>query len=52
MEFASEMIVKSKLNNLKITEVPTILSPDGRTRPPHLNTWRDGLEAFTFSIAL
>ena len=38
MEFASEMIVKASLKNLKIAEVPTILSPDGRTPPPHLNT--------------
>ncbi len=50
MEFASEMIVKSKLNNLKITEVPTILSPDGRTRPPHLNTWRDGWRHLRFLL--
>ena len=50
MEFASEMIVKSKLNNLSITEVPTILSPDGRTRPPHLNTWRDGWRHLRFLL--
>lgn len=48
MEFASEMIVKSKLNNLRITEVPTVLSPDGRTRPPHLNTWVDGWRHLRF----
>ncbi|MGY0393095.1 glycosyltransferase family 2 protein [Bizionia sp. KMM 8389] len=48
MEFASEMIVKSKLNNLSITEVPTTLSPDGRSRPPHLNTWRDGWRHLRF----
>ena len=29
MEFASEMVVKASLYNLKITEVHTILSPDG-----------------------
>ncbi|MBZ0328396.1 MAG: glycosyltransferase family 2 protein [Altibacter sp.] len=50
MEFASEMIVKASLNNLKITEVPTILSPDGRTRPPHLNTWRDGWRHLRFLL--
>ena len=50
MEFASEMIVKSKLNNLSIAEVPTILSPDGRTRPPHLNTWRDGWRHLRFLL--
>ncbi len=48
MEFASEMIVKASLKNLKITEVPTILSPDGRTRPPHLNTWSDGWRHLRF----
>lgn len=42
MEFASEMVVKAALKNLRITEVPTILSPDGRSRPPHLRKWRDG----------
>lgn len=50
MEFASEMIVKSSLKNLKITEVPTILSPDGRTRPPHLNTWQDGWRHLRFLV--
>lgn len=48
MEFASEMIVKSKLNGLTFAEVPTILSPDGRSRPPHLNTWRDGWRHLRF----
>ncbi|MHB1948686.1 MAG: glycosyltransferase family 2 protein [Gammaproteobacteria bacterium] len=42
MEFASEMVVKATLNKLKITEVPTTLSPDGRSRRPHLRPWRDG----------
>jgi glycosyltransferase involved in cell wall biosynthesis len=50
MEFASEMIVKASLKNLKIAEVPTILSPDGRTRPPHLNTWRDGWRHLRFLL--
>ncbi len=42
MEFASEMVVMAALRGLKIAEVPTTLSLDGRDRPPHLNTWRDG----------
>ena len=42
MEFASEMIVKSLQAGLHICEVPTVLAKDGRDRPPHLNTWRDG----------
>jgi glycosyltransferase involved in cell wall biosynthesis len=42
MEFASEMVVKATVHNLRIAEVPIVLSPDGRTRPPHLRSWRDG----------
>jgi glycosyltransferase involved in cell wall biosynthesis len=42
MEFASEMIVKALQARIRISEVPTVLSKDGRGRPPHLNTWRDG----------
>lgn len=42
MEFASEMIAVSALNKLRISEVPTKLYPDGRSRKPHLRTWRDG----------
>ncbi len=42
MEFASEMVVKATLAELKITEVPTTLQQDGRSRPPHLRSWRDG----------
>lgn len=50
MEFASEMVVKATLNGLKITEVPTTLSPDGRTRKPHLRTWRDGWRHLRFLL--
>lgn len=42
MEFALEMIIKAELYELRITEVPTTLSPDGRDRKPHLKTYRDG----------
>src|SRR6516225_10220972 len=42
MEFASEMVVKATLAKQKITEVPTTLKKDGRSRPPHLRSWRDG----------
>ncbi len=42
MEFASEMVIRASLAGLKIEEVPTTLSPDGRSRPPHLRSWRDG----------
>ena len=42
MEFASEMVVKAAIAGLDIREVPTTLAPDGRSRPPHLRTWRAG----------
>ncbi len=42
MEFASEMVIKASVARLRIAEVATTLSPDGRGRPPHLNSWRDG----------
>lgn len=48
MEFASEMVVKATLANMKIAETPTTLSPDGRTRAPHLRTWRDGWRHLRF----
>lgn len=38
MEYASEMVVKSTMYELKMTEVPTTLSPDGRSRAPHLRS--------------
>ena len=50
MEFATEMVVKSTLLKLRIAEVPTTLSPDGRTRPPHLRTWRDGWRTLRFFL--
>lgn len=50
MEFASEMVVKATLGGLRITEVPTILSPDGRGRAPHLRSWRDGWRHLRFLL--
>ncbi len=50
MEFASEMVVKSSLAGLRMTEVPTTLSPDGRSRPPHLRSWRDGWRHLRFLL--
>ena len=50
MEFASEMVVKSGLHRLRIAEVPVTLSPDGRSRPPHLRTWRDGWRHLKFLL--
>ncbi|MCU0563519.1 MAG: glycosyltransferase family 2 protein [Desulfobacterales bacterium] len=50
MEFASEMVVRAALERLKVAEVPTTLSPDGRSRPPHLRTWRDGWRHLRFLL--
>lgn len=50
MEFASEMIAKGAIAGLRIEEVPTTLRPDGRGRPPHLNTWRDGWRHLRFLL--
>ncbi len=50
MEFASEMIVKASLRGLRIEETPTTLRPDGRSRPPHLKTWRDGWRHLRFLL--
>jgi glycosyltransferase involved in cell wall biosynthesis len=50
MEFASEMVVRSSLAGLTIAEVPTTLKPDGRSRPPHLKTWRDGWRPLKFLL--
>lgn len=50
MEFASEMVVKATITNLKIIEVPTKLYPDGRTNQPHLQTWRDGWRHLVFLL--
>jgi glycosyltransferase involved in cell wall biosynthesis len=50
MEFASEMVINASLFNLQICEVPTTLSPDGRDRPPHLRSWRDGWRHLRFML--
>lgn len=50
MEFASEMVAKAALAGLPIAEVPTRLRPDGRDRPPHLRTWRDGWRHLKFLL--
>jgi len=50
MEFASEMVVKATLLGLSITEVPTTLSRDGRSRAPHLRSWRDGWRHLRFLL--
>jgi hypothetical protein len=50
MEFASEMLVRSALAGYRITEVPTTLAKDGRTRPPHLRAWSDGWRHLRFLL--
>ena len=52
MEFASEMVVKATLGGLDVREVPTVLSPDGRDRPPHLRSWRDGWRHLRFLLMM
>ena len=51
MEFASEMVVKSALSGYRVEEVPTTLKKDGRSRPPHLRTWRDGMRHLLFILS-
>ncbi len=50
MEFASEMVIKARLLGLRLEEVPTVLRPDGRDRPPHLRPWRDGWRHLRFML--
>jgi glycosyltransferase involved in cell wall biosynthesis len=50
MEFASEMVIKASLKGMRIAEVPVALHPDGRSRPPHLRTWRDGWRHLRFML--
>jgi hypothetical protein len=50
MEFASEMVVKATVHGLRLSEVPVILWPDGRSRPPHLRSWRDGWRHLRFLL--
>ncbi|NLH11812.1 MAG: glycosyltransferase family 2 protein, partial [Holophagae bacterium] len=52
MEFALEMVVKATLSGLRVAEVPTTLSPDGRTTSPKLRTWRDGWRSLRFFLLL
>ena len=50
MEFASEMVVKATLLVMNVSETPVVLSPAGRTRPPHLRSWRDGWRHLRFLL--
>ena len=50
MEFASEMVIKATLKQMRIAEVPVTLRKDGRSRPPHLKPWRDGWRHLRFML--
>jgi len=50
MELASEIVIKSSILGMKVCEVPTTLSPDGRDRPPHLRSFRDGWRHLRFLL--
>jgi glycosyltransferase involved in cell wall biosynthesis len=52
MEFALEMVIKASLHQLRITEVPTTLSPDGRDRAPHLRRYSDGWRSLRFYLLM
>ena len=52
MEFATELVVKATALGMRIDEVPITLRPDGRSRPPHLRTWRDGWRHLRFMMVL
>ena len=52
MEFALEMVIKAEMHGLRITEVPTTLSPDGRDRAPHLRRYRDGWRSLRFYLLM
>lgn len=52
MEFASEIVVKAVVNDMRVAEVPITLHPDGRSRPPHLRSWRDGWRHLSFLLTL
>jgi glycosyltransferase involved in cell wall biosynthesis len=50
MELASEIVIKASILKMKVCEVPTTLSPDGRDRPPHLRSFRDGWRHLRFLL--
>ena len=50
MELASEIVIKSSILGMNTCEVPTTLSPDGRDRPPHLRSFRDGWRHLRFLL--
>ncbi len=52
MEFASELVIKAQTRGMRLSEVPITLRKDGRGRPPHLRSWRDGWRHLRFMLTL
>jgi len=52
MELASEMVLRASQEKLRVAEIPMTLYPDGRSRPPHLRSCRDGLRHLWLMVAL
>ncbi|MCS6994536.1 MAG: glycosyltransferase family 2 protein [Anaerolineales bacterium] len=50
MELASEIVIKASILGMNVCEVPTRLFPDGRGRPPHLRSFRDGWRHLRFLL--
>jgi glycosyltransferase involved in cell wall biosynthesis len=50
MEFASEIVIAFARRKSTIAELPTSLHPDGRDRPPHLRSFRDGVRHIKFIL--
>lgn len=52
MEFASELVIKAQLRGMRLEQVPITLHKDGRNRPPHLRSFRDGWRHLRFMLTL
>jgi len=50
MEFATEMVANASHQGLRIAEIPVVLYPDKRNRPPHLRSFRDGWRHLRFIL--
>ncbi len=50
MEFAPELIIKTAQLGARIGEIPIVLWPDKRGRPPHLRSFRDGWRTLRFFL--
>ncbi|HWO39529.1 MAG TPA: glycosyltransferase family 2 protein, partial [Candidatus Acidoferrum sp.] len=50
MEFALEFVIKASQIGAHISEIPIVLWPDKRGRPPHLRSFRDGWRSLRFML--